>query len=311
MTLGTNVPPPVSAATAAAQHAERGPDDPAAAMRTRRFGFRLFPLLAMLMVAALVGAGTALLVARATGWGAETVVNRYISTNGAVSDHPMDIKGLLAASLPAVVSVKATTTQSNLLLDPNGGGRVTAQGTGIVIGSTGEVITNAHLVSGVVSEASAVTVTFDDASEHTARIVGSDCEHDLALLKVDGVRNLPVLELGDSGSTAPGDAVIAIGYALGLDGGPSVTTGIISATGRTSIAETGFGMSCRLTNLLQTDAPISSGDSGGPLLDSGGHVIGINTMVAAPTSQTTVNGISFAIAANTVKTLLPGLRAGG
>ena len=144
-----------------------------------------------------------------------------------------------------------------------------------------------------------------------ARIVGSDCEHDLALLKVDGVRNLPVLELGDSGSAAPGDAVIAIGYALGLDGGPSVTTGIISATGRTSIAETGFGTSCRLTNLLQTDAPISSGDSGGPLIDSGGHVIGINTMVAAPNSQTVVNGISFAIAADTVKALLPGLRGGG
>ena len=223
----------------------------------------------------------------------------------------MDIKGLLAASLPAGVSVKATTTQSDLLLDPNGGGRVMAQGTGIVIGSTGEVITNAHLVKGVVSDASSVTVTFHDAGQYTARVVGADCEHDLALLKVDGVRNLPVLELGDSGSAAPGDAVIAIGYALGLDGGPSVTTGIISATGRTSIAETGFGMSCRLTNLLQTDAPISSGDSGGPLIDSGGHVIGINTMVAAPTSLTTVDGISFAIAADTVKALLPGLREGG
>jgi putative serine protease PepD len=265
----------------------------------------------MLMTAALVGAGTALLAARATGWGTETVVNRYISTNGAVSDHPMEIKGLLAASLPAVVSVKATTAESNPLLDPSGGGRVMAQGTGIVIGSTGEVITNAHLVTGVVSEASTVTVTFHDESQHIARIVGSDCENDLALLQINGVKNLPVLELGDSGSTEPGDAVIAIGYALGLDGAPSVTTGIISATGRTSIANTGLGSSCRLTNLLQTDAPISSGDSGGPLIDSGGHVIGINTMVAAPTSQTTVNGISFAIPADTVKALLPGLRAGG
>lgn len=311
MRLGTNVPPPVSAATVAEQRPQDSHAAPDVAMRTRRYGFGLFPLLALLIAAALAGAGAALLVARATGWGTETVVNRYISTNGAVSDHPMDIKGLLAASLPAVVSVKATTTQSNLLLDPSGGGRVMAQGTGIVIGSTGEVITNAHLVTGVVSDASAVTVTFHDGSQHTARIVGSDCEHDLALLQVDGVRNLPVLELGDSGSASPGDAVIAIGYALGLDGGPSVTTGIISATGRTSIAETGFGMSCRLTNLLQTDAPISSGDSGGPLIDSGGHVIGINTMVAAPTSQTTVDGISFAIAADTVKALLPGLREGG
>lgn len=308
MTLGTNVPPPVSAATAAAQNPE---DARHAAIGTRRYGLGLFPLVAMLLAAAVVGAGTALLVVRATGWGTETVVNRYISTNGAVSDHPMDIKGLLAASLPAVVSVKATTTESNPLLDPSGGGRVMAQGTGIVIGSTGEVITNAHLVTGVVSGASAVTVTFHDGSQHTARIVGSDCGNDLALLQVNGVKNLPVLELGDSGSAATGDAVIAVGYALGLDGGPSVTTGIISGTGRTSIANTGLGSTCRLTNLLQTDAPISSGDSGGPLIDSGGHVIGINTMVAAPTPQTTVNGISFAIPADTVTSLLPGLRAGG
>ena len=308
MTLGTNVPPPASAATAAARHPENARH---VAVWTRRYGLGLIPLLAMLMTAALVGAGAALLAARATGWGTETVVNRYISPNGAVSDHPADIKGLLAASLPAVVAVRATTTQANLLLDPNGGGRVMAQGTGVVIGSTGEVITNAHLVTGVVSEASTVTVTFHDGSQHTARIVGSDCENDLALLQINGVKNLPVLELADSGSAEPGDAVIAIGYALGLDGAPSVTTGIISATGRTSIANTGLGSSCRLTNLLQTDAPISSGDSGGPLIDSGGHVIGINTMVAAPTSQTTVNGISFAIPADAVTALLPGLRTGG
>ncbi|MET4134615.1 trypsin-like peptidase domain-containing protein [Pseudarthrobacter sp. PvP090] len=308
MTLGTNVPPPVSAAAAAAQHPENARH---VAVWSRRYVLGLMPLLAMLMTAALVGAGAALLAARATGWGTETVVNRYISPNGAVSDHPADIKGLLAASLPSVVAVKATTTQANLLLDPNSGGRVMAQGTGVVIGSTGEVVTNAHLVTGVVSEASTVTVTFHDGSQRTARIVGSDCENDLALLQVNGVKNLPVLELADSGSTEPGDAVIAIGYALGLDGAPSVTTGIISATGRTSIANTGLGSTCRLTNLLQTDAPISSGDSGGPLIDSGGHVIGINTMVAAPTPQTTVNGISFAIPADTVKALLPGLRAGG
>ncbi|HSO91171.1 MAG TPA: trypsin-like peptidase domain-containing protein [Arthrobacter sp.] len=308
MTLGTNVPPPVSAATAA----QRSEQDPDAATRTRRYVFGVFPLLAMLMVTALVGAGTALLVARATGWGTETVVNRYISTNRAESDHPVDIKALLAASLPAVVSVKAMTAESNPLLDPGGGGgRVMAQGTGIVIGSTGEIITNAHLVTGVIGGASTVTVTFHDASRHAARIIGSDCGNDLALLKVSGVKNLPVLEFGDSRSTAPGDAVIAVGYALGLDGGPSVTTGIISATGRASIEDTGFGTTCRLTNLLQTDAPISSGDSGGPLIDSGGHVIGINTMIAKPTAQSTVNGISFAIAADTVKALLPGLRAGG
>ncbi|WP_186467060.1 S1C family serine protease [Arthrobacter sp. UKPF54-2] len=279
--------------------------------RAKRFSLGFLQLLGLVLVAALAGAGSSLLVARFSGWGTPTVVKQYVSTGGAVSDHPTDIKGLLATSLPAVVSVKATTTQSNPFLDPSGATRVTAEGTGIVIGSAGEILTNAHVVRGVVSGASTVSVTFHDSSRRAAQIIASDSGNDLALLKVTGIAGLTVLELGDSGAMAPGDPVIAIGYALGLDGGPSVTTGIISATGRTTTTETGFGTDSRLTNLLQTDAPISSGDSGGPLLNTEGQVIGINTMVATSTSQTAANGIGFAIAADTVKALLPALRAGG
>lgn len=121
---------------------------PSVSKRTRRYVFGFLPVAAMVAVAALVGAGAALLVARATGWGTETVVKQFLTTGGAVSDHPMDIKALLAAALPAVVSVQSTTAQSNPFLDPSGGTRVTAQGTGVVIGSTGEIITNAHLVRG-------------------------------------------------------------------------------------------------------------------------------------------------------------------
>ena len=276
----------------------------------KRFPLGFLQLLGIILAAALAGAGAALLVARSTGWGAETVVKQYVA-GGGMSDHPADIKGLLAAALPAVVSVKAATTQSNPFLDPAGGDRVTAEGTGIVIGSTGEILTNAHVVRGEVGGASTVTVTLHDSSTRTAQIVAVDSAHDVALLKVSGVSNLPVLELGDSGSAAPGDSVVAIGYALGLEGGPSVTTGIISATGRTAAAEAGFGRNSRLTNLLQTDAPISSGDSGGPLLDAAGRVVGVNTMVATSTARTAANGIGFAIAADTVKALLPALRAGG
>lgn len=303
-TAGPARPAP-SAETAAARTGTK-----ASGGRANRFSLGPLQLLGILLVAALAGAGSALLVARASGWGAETVVKQYV-TGGGVSDHPADIKALLAAALPAVVAVKATTTQSNPFLDPGGGGRATAEGTGIVIGGSGEILTNAHVVRGVAGGASSVTVTFHDSSTRAARIVAADSDHDLALLRVEGVKNLPVLELGDSGSAAPGDAVVAIGYALGLDGGPSVTTGIISATGRTTAAEAGFGRKSRLVNLLQTDAPISSGDSGGPLLDAGGRVVGINTMVATSTSRTAANGISFAIAADTVRALLPGLRAGG
>ena len=233
-------------------------------------------------------------------------MKQYIATSGAISGHPADIKVLLATALPSVVAVKAVSNQSNPFFNPRGGGAVTAEGTGVVVGSGGEIITNAHVVSG----ASTVTVTFNDASERAATIVASDNGNDLALLKVGGVEDLPVLELGDSDSIAAGDGVVAVGYALGLEGGPSVTAGIISATGRTTSTETGFGTSQTLSGLLQTDAPISSGDSGGPLIDAAGRVIGINTMVATSTASTAVNGIGFAIASNTVKLLLPSLRAG-
>lgn len=292
--------PPVSAVPAAAPL-----QAPRKAHRFR-FAFGLFRMLALIVASALVGAGASLLVARATGWGRETVVRQYIATGGAIFEHPTDIKALLATALPSVVAVRAVSGQSNLFFDPGGAGTATAEGTGVVISSGGEIITNAHVVSG----ATTVTVTFNDATERGATIVASDTSADLALLKVSGVKDLPVLELGDSDAMAAGDGVIAVGHALGLEGGPSVTAGIISATGRTTGTETGYGTDQALTNLLQTDAPISSGDSGGPLLDTEGHVIGINTMVAKSTSSTAVNGIGFAIASNTVKSLLPSLRAG-
>lgn len=302
-------PPPVSPVPAPVPAASAASDGPQGAPRqtpNRRFVPGVFRLLALLVASALVGAGASLLVARATGWGKETVVKQYIATSGAISGHPADIKVLLATALPSVVAVKAVSNQSNPFFNPRGGGVVTAEGTGVVVGSGGEIITNAHVVSG----ASTVTVTFNDASERAASIVASDNGNDLALLQVGGVEDLPVLELGDSDSIAAGDGVVAVGYALGLEGGPSVTAGIISATGRTTSTETGFGTSQTLSGLLQTDAPISSGDSGGPLIDAAGRVIGINTMVATSTASTAVNGIGFAIASNTVKLLLPSLRAG-
>lgn len=301
-TAGTR-PPPVSAVPAPS--ALPAPGQAPSATAKRRVAPGLFRLVALVVTAAIVGAGTALLVARATGWGSETVVRQYVATGGAVSGHPADMKALLATALPSVVAVKAVSDRSNPFFNPRGGETVTAEGTGVVVSGGGEILTNAHVVSG----ASSVTVTFNDASEHAATILATDTGNDLALLKVSDATGLPPLELGDSGSVAAGDGVIAIGYALGLEGGPSVTAGIISATGRTTSTETGFGAEQTLSNLLQTDASISSGDSGGPLLDAEGHMIGINTMVATSTSSTAANGIGFAIASDTVKSVLPGLRA--
>jgi S1-C subfamily serine protease len=283
---------------------------PVQGRRRKRFSVGILQLLGLIIIAAVAGGGAALLVARLNGWGSASVVKQYVTSAGAVSDRPVDIKGLLATSLPAVVSVKSAPTQANPFLG-SGGGRSGSEGTGIVISGSGEIITNAHVVRGGISGTSTVTVTLQDSRKLAAQIVASDSDNDLALLKVTGVADLPALELGGSGAVAPGDPVIAIGYALGLEGGPSVTTGIISATGRSTATETGAGVNSRLTNLLQTDAPISSGDSGGPLLDTEGHVIGINTMVATSTSQIAANGIGFAIAADTVTSVLEVLRKSG
>jgi Trypsin-like serine proteases, typically periplasmic, contain C-terminal PDZ domain len=114
----------------------------------------------------------------------------------------------------------------------------------------------------VVSGASSITVTLNGSTQGLpATIVGADPAHDLALLKISGVSSLPVLSFGDSSKIVAGDGVIAVGYALGLTGGPTVTAGIVSATGRQVSTQTSTGASQTLTGMLQTDAAISSGNT--------------------------------------------------
>jgi S1-C subfamily serine protease len=265
-------------------------------------------LMALVFVAALVGAGVSALVARATGWGSQTVVQRYVTNTSSITQRPADIQAILVKVLPSVVSVTATSTQSNPFFGPGSGATVTDEGTGIALTPDGQIVTNDHVVSG----ASSITVTLNGSTTALpATVVGADAAHDLALLKVSGVSNLAVPGFGDSSKIVAGDGVIAVGYALGLTGGPTVTAGIISATGRQVSTQTSIGTTETLTGMLQTDAAISSGNSGGPLVNALGQVIGINTMVATSSRQNSANGIGFAIAANTITSLLPALRAGG
>ena len=185
---------------------------------------------------------------------------------------------------------------------------MTASGTGVIVSRDGEVITNAHVVTG----ASSITVTLNGSnSRFAATLVGALPGNDLALLKMDGASDLTPAAFGDSAKTVVGDDVVAVGYALALSGGPSVTEGIISAVGRSVTTQTASGEAVTLTNMLQTDAAISSGNSGGPLVDSRARVIGINTAVAASTASATAQNIGFAIPSNTVAGLLPQLRQGG
>jgi putative serine protease PepD len=176
----------------------------------------------------------------------------------------------------------------------------TAAGTGVILTSAGEILTNAHVVDG----ASSVRVTLAGESQsRAAEVVGADSGNDLALLRIPGASGLPVAQLGRSGSVAVGDDVVAIGNALALRGGPTVTRGIVSALGRSLEEEGGT-----LSGLIQTDASISSGNSGGPLVNAAGQVIGINTAVASSGGGTAAENIGFAIAIDQAMPVVERLR---
>ena len=187
----------------------------------------------------------------------------------------LDVGAVVAKAEPSVVSIQVQL---------RGG---SGAGTGVILTADGEVLTNAHVVEG----ATVVTVTLAGESQaRTADVVGSNAAADLALLKIRNASGLPTAELGKSAGVAVGDDVVAIGNALALRGGPTVTRGIISGLDRSLDTEDGT-----MTGLLQTDASISSGNSGGPLLDATGKVIGINTAVATSGRGSSAENIGFAI----------------
>jgi len=159
-------------------------------------------------------------------------------------------------------------------------------GSGTIIDPKGYILTNNH----VVKEAEQINVTLWNNEIANGRIVGSCAAHDTAVIKVDK-KNLPTAELGDSDKLRVGQRVYAIGNPFGLAGGPTITSGVISAVNRTIASERGL-----LENLVQTDAAINPGNSGGPLVDIEGKVVAINTAIV-PFAQ----GIGFAIPINSAK----------
>jgi putative serine protease PepD len=209
-----------------------------------------------------------------------------------VSDDRADVKAVADYLAPSVVTISA---------DVNGG---TSVGTGVIITEDGEILTNAHVVEG----ASAVRVRLAGETEpREVAVLAEDTGNDLALLRMDG-DGFAAATFADPDSIQIGDEVIAIGFALGLDGDPSVTSGIVSALGRTIAQDDVF-----LDGLIQTDAAISSGNSGGPLVNAAGEVVGINTAVARSSATTAATNVSFAISAAEALPIVDALRsrAGG
>ncbi len=200
------------------------------------------------------------------------------------------ISDLVQAVRPSVVSVHQSVTQSGTGLQ----GR--AAGTGFVLTADGYIVSNNH----VVAEGDDTTVTFADGTSEDAVIVAADPSRDLAVLKVDRT-DLQPLAVGNSDDLRIGDQLVAVGYALDLDGEPSVTAGILSAKERTITSEDAV----QLVNLLQTDTAINPGNSGGPLLNMNGEVVGINTAIAGQAQN-----IGFAIAITPVMDVIDSLQAG-
>jgi putative serine protease PepD len=169
---------------------------------------------------------------------------------------------------------------------PFGSQTGTGAGTGIVL-EDGYILTNAHVVSG--AEDIEITVPGDD-TPRAAELVASDESSDVALLLVEETTGLVPADLGDADELQVGDDVVAIGNALALEGGMTVTQGIVSALDRTIETDTGD-----LTGLIHTDAAISSGNSGGPLVNAQGEVVGMNTAVAQSSGSISASNIGFAI----------------
>ena len=211
-----------------------------------------------------------------------------------------DVRQITQAVGPSVVSVQTRSLGLGAFLQavPQEGA-----GSGFVLSSDGLIVTNNH----VVSEAAAITVTLADGRKLDARVLGRDANTDLAVLKVDA-SGLPAVKIGRSDALVVGDEVVAIGNALALDGGPTVTQGIISAVDRTISGgdQGGAGQnSATLRHLLQTDAAINPGNSGGPLLNAAGEVVGINTAVAGGAQN-----IGFAVAVDKALPIIDTLKTG-
>ena len=210
-----------------------------------------------------------------------------------VTARGLDVHAILAKAQKSVVTVRSKAIGVDSLLQPVA---EEGTGTGILLSADGLILTNDHVVDG----ASSLTVQLGDGRSLPATVVGAAPGSDLAVVRV-AATGLPVAELGDSSAVQVGDPVVAIGNALALPGGPTVTDGIVSARDRSIATDKG----ARLEHLLQTDAAINPGNSGGPLLDSAGRVIGINTAVASSGQN-----IGFAIAITPSMALVHELEGG-
>jgi putative serine protease PepD len=196
------------------------------------------------------------------------------------------VAGAAAKATPSTVDIQVRTAQG------------TAEGSGVILSADGEVLTNNHVVAG--AQGGQIGVTLADGSSHQASIVGTSPSYDLAVIKLQGVSGLTAATLGQSADVRVGEQVVAIGSPQGLSG--TVTAGIVSAQNRTVTAGGGSsGEQPVVYNGLQTDAPINQGNSGGPLVNLAGQVVGINSAIATSGQNSGSIGLGFAVPVDTAR----------
>jgi S1-C subfamily serine protease len=258
----------------------------------------LKPAIAGAVVGALVAAGVSGGIVAATkddnGSGSRVTSPVVTRSSAQLGGTKLDVASVLDAVEKGVVAIDVQGTAGNSF----GTRAFEAAGSGMIIDSSGLVLTNAHVVAG----ASTIKVSFYDGREAAADLVGADSSNDVALIRLRDTSNLSPVVRGDSDKLQVGDSVVAVGNALNLGATPTVTTGIVSALHRSIDASN----SEHLDNLIQTDAAINHGNSGGPLVDANGKVVGMNTAIAADGQN-----IGFALSINEVNSVIDRLKNGG
>jgi S1-C subfamily serine protease len=244
------------------------------------------------------GAGAATLVGVTNGIGSRSA-GLLGSPASEVRQQSIGTNAIAAKVDPGVVDITSTLGYEGS----------SAAGTGMIITSSGEVLTNNHVVEGSTS----LSVKRATGSQtYRAHVLGVDPTDDVALIQLDGASNLPTVKLGDSSKVHVGDQVVAIGNALNLPGAPTVTVGTVSALNRSITAGDQSGSSTeQLTGLIQMDAPIAPGNSGGPLVDKQGEVIGMNTAAATDgQSSSSSSNVGFAVPIDSAASIIHQIQAG-
>ena len=276
-----------------------GPMQPPPAPPKRSNPFAVAALVVAVFLSSVLGVGLATRFRSGSG-------STSARDSTAIDGSDTSAAGALSSQVQAIVGkVNPSIVDINTVLAYQGGN---AAGTGMVLTSSGEVLTNNHVVSGATSiKVTAVTT----GRTYTAKVVGTDPADDVAVLQLQGASGLKTIGTTDSSKLAVGTAVVALGNAYGAGGTPSVVTGNIVALDQTITAgDAGGGAAEQLSGLIETNAALQPGDSGGPLVTADGKVVGMDTAASANYRFQAANGVSFAIPLNTALSVAKQIESG-